>query len=112
MDMIALYRRIISNKQFLKKIDDILDHPGNKEYWKDYTHEEGRDYILMNKDHILQKINHVLDEWENYGYWYFIGEGTCPSTKKKMKRTFGGKHKITNKHQKTKKSVKKTRAKH
>lgn len=101
MDMIALYRRIISNKQFIKKIDDIIDHPDNKEYWQDSTHEEGRDFILMNKDHILQKINDVLNEWEKYGYWYFIGEGKCPNTKKR-KHTFGGKRKTI----KTKKSVK------
>jgi len=109
MDMIALYRRIISNKQFIKKIDDIIDHPSNKEYWQDSTHEEGRGHILMNKDHILKKINDVLNEWENYGYWYFIGEGKCPVTQKKkqqkkqQKRTFGGNHKTI----KTKKSVKK-----
>lgn len=27
---------------------------------------------------LIKIIKDVLDKWENYGYLYFIGHGTCP----------------------------------
>ena len=60
----------------VKKLDEIIDHPNNNNLWSIYP--VGNGYIPMNKELILQKINDVLNTWENYGYWYFIGEGKCP----------------------------------
>ena len=92
LDMISMYRNILSNKKFLKKIDQIIDHPDNSRLWIDTTVERDNDYILMDKEHILEKINNTLNVWEQYGYWYFIGDGKCPNTKKR-KRVIGGKTK-------------------
>jgi len=82
MDMIALYRRILANPKFIKKLDEVI-HDKNDTLWTDYTHENGNDYVLMDKVHVLQKINEVLNIWERYGYWYFIGKGECPNTKRR-----------------------------
>ena len=49
----------------------------------------------MTLSNILQKINEVLTEWKHYGYWYFIGEGKCPT--KKGHRISGGKNKNSKK---------------
>ena len=79
MDMINLYRRIIKNKKFLQEFKSIII-PENINIWIDYSisTEKDKKYIEMNKRHIIKKINTVLDDWENYGYWYFIRDGKCP----------------------------------
>jgi hypothetical protein len=83
MDMIKMYRKIISNKKFIRILDEII-YPDNNNLWIDFTNVDAnssnKKYITMNKDLILQKINDVLNNWEEYGYWYFIGNGKCPST--------------------------------
>ena len=75
MNMIQIYRTILSNEDFIGKLDEVINS-SNKKLWID--HSSAKRYIKMNKINILKKINKVLDDWENYGYWYFIGDGKCP----------------------------------
>jgi hypothetical protein len=82
MDMIAMYREILSNSLFLKKLDEITLNEDNKKLWTDYT-QNTKKFIVMDKQKILKKINDVLDKWEAYGYLYFIGKGTCNNKRKR-----------------------------
>ena len=75
MNMIQMYRTILSNEDFIGKLDEVINS-SNKKLWIDYSNPNR--YIKMNKINILKKINEVLDDWRNYGYWYFIGDGKCP----------------------------------
>ena len=72
--------------------DEILTNPDNKELWKDFTVAEevkkgktGKKvekvihYVQMNKKKFFDNIKETLDEWEEYGYWFFIGKGECPT---------------------------------
>lgn len=92
MDMVDMYRNILSNGEFILKLDVVMITK-NKKLWRDYT-KKNEPYIKMNKKVILQKIFDVLDKWEEYGYWFFIGEGKCPSNKR---RRLGGKKKTVSK---------------
>jgi len=77
MDMITMYRKILSNKEFLDVIiEDILNNPDNKKLWVNET-IKNKSYLKMDRS-LITKIKTVLDKWENYGYWFFIGDGTCP----------------------------------
>lgn len=83
MDMIDMYRNILSNKDFLKMLDEeILKNKDNNKLWIDYTSDDK--YVKMNLQHILKSINKVLNEWEEYGYYYYIGNGKCPKQKKHL----------------------------
>lgn len=81
-DMITMYRKILKDERFIKLLDDVI-FPANKLKWKLYTEEKG--YIPMNKQKLIKDIQNTLDEWEEYGYHYFIGDGKCPSVKSKIK---------------------------
>lgn len=82
MDMIDMYRKILSSKKFVKNLDDIIHNEnGNDKLWIDYTKVE-EEYVVMNKRVILQKIYDVLDKWQRYGFYYFIGKGKCPRVAK------------------------------
>jgi Cu2+-containing amine oxidase len=37
----------------------------------------------MSKKEFFDKLDDVLDNWRDYGYWYFIGDGTCQTKTKK-----------------------------
>lgn len=76
MDMIEMYRNLLSKKKFINALDDII-YSGNKNYWHDYSNK-GK-YIKMNKDEIIHKIREVLTDWKKFGYWYFTGDGRCPT---------------------------------
>lgn len=80
MDMIEMYRRIISEPNFIKEFNTILLDPKNKRLWLDYTKTtETKNYLkIKNKTSIINNINKTLVDWEQYGYWYFIGKGKCP----------------------------------
>jgi hypothetical protein len=80
LDMIQLYRHILNNRTFIKKLDEIII-PENNDLWTDYT-KTPHEHITMNKKAILKKIKHVLTIWKKYGYYYFIGNGKCPKTAK------------------------------
>ena len=86
LDMIKMYRKILSSKKFLKIIDEILKDPDNKSLWINYTKKK-KTYLVMNIVTIVQNINDVLNKWEKYGYWYFIGDGMCPVSKPVIART-------------------------
>lgn len=75
INMIQMYRTILSNEDFIGKLDEVINS-SNKNLWIDYSNPNR--YVKMNKINILKKINEVLDDWRNYGYWYFIGDGKCP----------------------------------
>ena len=100
LDMIAMYRELLSNKNFVAELNDLITNKENRHLWADYTNNKKK-YVVMNTPKLLQKINNVLAKWENYGYWYFIGEGKCPINK--GLRISGG----TNKNSKKKSTKKK-----
>ena len=33
----------------------------------------------MNPEIFFKNIEDTLDDWEEYGYWFFIGKGECPT---------------------------------
>ena len=123
MDMIQLYRSIISNVRFRTVIErEILLNKQNARLWKIYPltrkhkHVSNRVNTLFSPDALdltgltvpqlrvelkargmdasglkaklietlqtattrVGRVEDVLNQWEAYGYWYFIGDGTCP----------------------------------
>jgi hypothetical protein len=123
MDMIQLYRRIISDVIFRNIIDqEILLNKENSRLWKIYPLERKHKHVatrvntLFSPDALdlaslrvpelraelnargmdasgpkaeliktlqtattsVGRVEDVLNQWEAYGYWYFIGDGTCP----------------------------------
>jgi len=85
MDMINMYREILSNERFIKELDGIIIKENNT-LWIDYTSTKKK-YVPMNKVKIIKKIKEVLDEWEDYGFYYFIGNGKCPKIKPLTKKS-------------------------
>jgi len=84
MAMIQMYRDILNGtmENFedvdFKKIiyDEILSVKANKSLWLNFVTNRG--YISMAKNKFFKNIEDTLDEWEEFGYWYFIGKGNCP----------------------------------
>jgi hypothetical protein len=84
MAMIQMYRDILDGtldnyegvdfKKILNR--EILSVKANKELWSNFV--KGSGYISMNKKAFFKNIEDTLDEWEEFGYWYFIGKGNCP----------------------------------
>ena len=87
MAMVKMYRtKLLDSRDFVDKLDDVI-FPRNKGVWMDNTRTPKDRYPLqMNKANILAEIRKTLDEWEAYGYHYFIGTGTCPMAKKPATR--------------------------
>ena len=57
----------------------------NSSFYSVYAKDNGRansenKYVIMDINHILQNIKNVLDDWESYGYYFFIGKGVAPSS--------------------------------
>ena len=90
-EMVKMYRNILSRDYFKDEFEKVYkimkqrikktkrdDHP---EIWKDYTYEEPEPYLNKSFNAIYVEIHNVLDNWENYGYSYFIKKGTCPKKK-------------------------------
>jgi hypothetical protein len=86
--MIDIYREILSNQRFIEKLTkELLEDPTNKNLWRDWLKEQynpvkiknkkQEQFVIMNIDHILERIHSTLDCWERYGYKYFIGDGKC-----------------------------------
>ena len=80
MDIIKMFRTLLADVDFVMFLDrDLISHKKNKKLWKDFTKSENK-YIIMDINHILQNIKNVLDDWESYGYHFFIGKGVAPSS--------------------------------
>ena len=81
MSMIAMYREILKNKDFIKAFSNEIVFEGNNELWQDTIDEEFNiieHYKSGSK--ILKVIGKVIDIWEKYGWMYFIGKGECIKT--------------------------------
>lgn len=84
MAMIQMYRDILNgtleNYEGIdfKKIlsDEILRVKKNSKLWRNFV--SGRGHINMKPEILFKNIEDTLDEWEEYGYWFFIGNGECP----------------------------------
>ena len=75
-DMVRMYKTLLNNDEFVKKLnDDILTNKKNKKIWVDYS--KPKKYLDMNVNNLVKNINMVLDNWNDYGYNYFIGDGDC-----------------------------------
>ena len=75
-DMVRMYKTLLNNDDFVKKLnDDILTNKKNKNIWVDYSNPT--QYLDMNVNNLVKNINTVLDNWNDYGYNYFIGDGDC-----------------------------------
>lgn len=75
-DMVRMYKTLLNNDDFVKKLnDDILTNKKNKNIWVDYSNPT--QYLDMDVNNLVKNINTVLDNWNDYGYNYFIGDGDC-----------------------------------
>ena len=77
MDMVAMYEVLLEDKEFKKKLSAAIDIPNTA--WKDYS-KVGAPAFTMTKSAFFSKVKQVLKKWKEYGYWFFIGDGTCPIT--------------------------------
>jgi hypothetical protein len=89
MEMIRMYRDLLSRKDFIEGRVVKWTKKGNPKKtlhglsaidtsaWKDTTDGTEKDFPTEIDD-IVEKIEETLDEWEAYGYHYFIGNGQCP----------------------------------
>jgi hypothetical protein len=83
--MVKMYRNMLSNPKFILALDDVI-HSGNSSLWIDYTIPGDSTNLRMVKADILNSVRKVLKDWESFGYYYFIGEGKCPSGKGRAQR--------------------------
>jgi hypothetical protein len=77
-NMILMLRRILQNNEFITKIDEILLDPDNEKLWeitRTFKKNDKKYYVKMDKLKLFAKINRVLDDWNAFGFNYFIGEG-------------------------------------
>lgn len=78
--MIAMYRDILKNENFVKLFSDELVFEKNNELWQDTVDNENEFNIIEKYKtgrKIIQVIEKVLSVWEKYGWMYFVGTGTC-----------------------------------
>ena len=83
--MIQMYRDLLDgNIENYEGIDfkeiltnEILSDKRNKKLWRDFSTSRGN--VNMDPEVLFQNIEDTLDEWEDYGYWFFIGKGECPT---------------------------------
>ena len=107
MSMITAYRDLLSNPEFTKTFSQVI-YPKNNKLWSDtvdYTHPF---YIIQRykkASKIILNIKRVLKIWEDYGWQYFVGNGTC------IEPTAGGGGRKSMKKRKSKKSVKSKKTK-
>ena len=84
MEMIKMYRDMLNGTlDNFEDVDfkgiinrEILRVKANKQLWTNFVTNRG--YISMDKKTFFKNIEDTLDEWEEFGYWYFIGKGNCP----------------------------------
>jgi hypothetical protein len=58
--------------------NEILSDPRNKKLWRNFSSNRGG-YVNMKPEILFKNIEDLLDEWELFGYWFFIGKGECPT---------------------------------
>ena len=83
--MVKMYRDLLNgNIENYEGIDfkeiltnEILSDKRNKKLWRNFV--TGKGNINMDPEVLFKNIEDVLDEWEDYGYWFFIGKGECPT---------------------------------
>jgi hypothetical protein len=83
--MIQMYRDLLDgNLENYEGIDfkeiltnEILSDPRNKKLWRNFVN--GKSNVNMKPEVLFKNIEDTLDEWEDYGYWFFIGKGECPT---------------------------------
>lgn len=89
MAMIRMYRDLLSRKDFIEGRVETWPKSGKPKKtlhglsaidtsaWQDTT--DGSEKVFPTEINVIvQKIKETLDEWEAYGYHYFIGDGKCP----------------------------------
>jgi hypothetical protein len=88
MAMIQMYRDILNGTlENYEDIDfkelitnEILSDKRNKNLWRNFASGRAK-HLNMNPEILFKNIEDTLDEWEEFGYWFFIGKGECPTHK-------------------------------
>jgi hypothetical protein len=77
MAMIAMYRDLLNNDEFVEIFNNDLTYP---EEWIDSV-DDTNEFPIITKfktgPEILKLVERVLNVWEKYGWMYFVGDGTC-----------------------------------
>jgi hypothetical protein len=73
MDMINMYETILKSKDFRKTLEETIDIPNRA--WSDYR-TEGNPPLTLQKSSFYSAIKRTLNHWREYGYHFFIGQGT------------------------------------
>lgn len=75
--MIAMYRMILNNEEFVELFNTDITYPT---IWEDSV-DDTNTFSIIDKyktgPEILKVIQRVLNIWEKYGWMYFVGDGTC-----------------------------------
>jgi len=90
--MVAMYRTILRDPKFKEILNDIdvTSIKGSKAViwpFRDFAGPNPRSKMRKTLDELLTEINTTLDQWEDYGYHHFIGQGDCPAQKKKKTKS-------------------------
>ena len=93
MMMINMYHQLINNENFLDRLKNGLYAPNNVKKngkWKDYTimlyynNGELKPYPQLKESSypkLFAKINELLEEWYEYGFFYYMNKGTNENPK-------------------------------
>jgi len=75
--LINMYRSILKDDVFIGKLnEEILGNTENAGLWKIFRKNvPTRQNVSMKKETLLKNVHRVLDDWEQFGYNYFIGNG-------------------------------------
>jgi hypothetical protein len=76
MAMINMYRNILENKDFVKIFINEVVFEKNNKLWTDWVNRKFYIIQKLSAARIIKHIKKVLDAWENYGWRYFVGDGT------------------------------------
>jgi hypothetical protein len=77
VEMVRMYREILNNEMFIYKLKkEIISNYKNIGIWSNFVKDkDGRSKLEMDEETILHNIHDALNNWEDYGYMYFIGKG-------------------------------------
>ena len=85
MEIIDMYRDILKNKEFIQEFKNIIKLSikgkktplGNQPEWKEYKHHKNQkeywEVFKINNIDFIERIHNTLNDWERFGYNYFIG---------------------------------------